>query len=86
MTNNTEVDFEKSLERLEAVVQQMESGELSLEQMMAHFQEGTTLIKRCGKKLSEVEQTIEKLVKKGAGVATETFNPNKGNLGEESGK
>jgi exodeoxyribonuclease VII small subunit len=67
--------FEASLERLETIVKEMESGDLSLEQMMAHFQEGTTLVKQCGKKLEEVEQTIEKLVKKGDEVVAETFHP-----------
>ena len=67
------VDFEKSLERLETIVDEMESGELALEEMIKHFEEGSKLVTLCSKKLTEVEQKIEKLVKKGEGLAEETF-------------
>ena len=39
-------------------------GELSLEEMIKHFEEGSKLVEVCSKKLNEVEQKIEKLVKK----------------------
>jgi len=55
-------DFDKSLERLEEIVQQMESGELSLDDMMTRFEEGSRLVKQCSTKLREVEKKIEKLV------------------------
>lgn len=57
--------FEKSLERLEMIVREMESGELSLEKMMKHFEEGMSLVGICSVKLNEVERKIEMLVKKG---------------------
>ncbi len=58
------IDFEKSLERLETLVNEMESGTLPLEEMIKHFEEGSKLVTLCSKKLTEVEQKIEKLVKK----------------------
>lgn len=64
MAEKKSVDFEQSLERLEELVEQMESGELSLEEMISHFEEGSKLVGVCSKKLNEVEQKIEKLVKK----------------------
>ena len=67
------VDFEKSLERLEAIVEEMESGDLSLEQMIKHFEEGSKLVTLCSGKLNEVEQKIEKLVKKGGILTAESF-------------
>ena len=67
------VDFEKSLERLETIVEEMESGELSLEQMIKHFEEGSKLVTLCSGKLNEVEQKIEKLVKKGGELTAEPF-------------
>lgn len=67
------IDFETSLERLESLVEEMESGELSLEEMIKHFEEGSKLVTLCSKKLTEVEQKIEKLVKKGDGLGTEPF-------------
>jgi exodeoxyribonuclease VII small subunit len=69
------VDFEKSLERLETIVGEMEGGELALEEMIKHFEEGSKLVTLCSKKLTEVEQKIEKLVKKGADLETEAFEP-----------
>ena len=64
MAEKKNADFEKSLERLEELVEQMEGGELSLEAMIKHFEEGSKLVGVCTKKLNEVEQKIEKLVKK----------------------
>ncbi len=69
------VDFEQSLERLETLVNEMESGDLALEEMIKHFEEGSKLVALCSKKLNEVEQKIEKLVKKGDGLAEEPFEP-----------
>ncbi|NOU36390.1 MAG: exodeoxyribonuclease VII small subunit [Kiritimatiellaceae bacterium] len=71
------VDFEKSLERLEAIVEEMEGGDLSLEQMIKHFEEGSKLVTLCSGKLNEVEQKIEKLVKKGGVLSAEPFDPDK---------
>ncbi len=59
--------FEKSLERLESVVEEMEGGDLSLEDMIKRFEEGQKLIGFCSKKLDEVERKIEMLIKKDNG-------------------
>lgn len=58
-------DFEKALARLETLVKEMESGDLSLDRMMACFEEGSRLVAVCEQKLNEVEKKIEKLVRKG---------------------
>ena len=65
--------FEKSLERLETIVREMESGELSLEKMMKHFEEGMGLVGICSTKLNEVERKIELLVKKGGQTTLTPF-------------
>ena len=67
-------DFEKSLARLELIVKEMESGDLTLEKMMAHFEEGSNLVKSCSHKLNEVEKKIEILLKKGGDVVTQPFD------------
>ena len=64
MAEKKSADFEKSLGRLEELVDEMEGGELSLEGMIQHFEEGSKLVDLCTKKLNDVEQKIEKLVKK----------------------
>jgi exodeoxyribonuclease VII small subunit len=68
-------NFEKALARLETIVGEMEGGELSLEKMMAHFEEGSGLVKFCSQKLNEVEKKIEVLVKKGDDVTAAPFEP-----------
>ncbi|MFH1968832.1 MAG: exodeoxyribonuclease VII small subunit [Verrucomicrobiota bacterium] len=65
--------FEKSLERLETIVREMESGELSLEKMMKHFEEGMSLVGICSTKLNEVERKIELLVKQGDQMVAKPF-------------
>ena len=67
------IDFENSLVRLETLVNEMESGDLPLEQMIKHFEEGSKLVTLCSKKLNEVEQKIEKLVKKEGVMGSEPF-------------
>ena len=62
--SNTAKSFEKSLERLEAIVDKMESGDLSLDEAMSFYEEGIKLSRFCYGKLSEAEKKIEKLVKK----------------------
>ena len=46
-----------ALEELESVVEQLESGDLSLEDSLAAFEKGVGLVKYCNQKLSEVEKS-----------------------------
>ncbi|MBI4528866.1 MAG: exodeoxyribonuclease VII small subunit [Deltaproteobacteria bacterium] len=55
--------FEEALEELESIVERLESGELSLEDSLAVFSEGVSLVKFCNQKLNEVEKKIELLIK-----------------------
>lgn len=74
-TQTDELSFEDALKRLEQLVKEMEAGELSLDQMIGHFEEGSGLVEKCGKRLNEVERRIEKLVKKDGKIETEPFDP-----------
>lgn len=69
--------FEQALARLESLVKEMEGGTLSLDRMMACFEEGSALVKVCETKLNEVEKKIEILVKKGDAQSTRPFTPEK---------
>ncbi len=71
------IDFEQSLKRLEKLVSEMERGDLPLEEMIKHFEEGSKLVTLCSKKLTEVEQKIEKLVKKDGEITEEPFEAKK---------
>ena len=55
--------FETALEELEQVVEQLETGELSLEDSLEAFEKGVGLVKFCGQKLDEVEKKVDLLVK-----------------------
>ena len=56
-----ELTFEQAFGQLEAVVQQLEGGELSLEQSLALFETGMRLAKLCAAKLDQAEQKVSKL-------------------------
>jgi exodeoxyribonuclease VII small subunit len=55
--------FESALEELEGVIEQLESGNLSLEDSLAAFEKGVGLVKFCNQKLSEVEKKVELLIR-----------------------
>jgi exodeoxyribonuclease VII small subunit len=59
--------FEEALKKLEAIVENMESGDLPLEGLLSRFEEGTRLVKQCQEKLEEAELKIQKLEKNAAG-------------------
>ncbi len=61
--------FEDALKKLESIVEEMESGELPLESLVAKFEEGTRLAKICQDKLGEAESKIKALEKNAAGEA-----------------
>jgi exodeoxyribonuclease VII small subunit len=61
--DQTNKKFEVALEELESVVEQLESGDLSLEDSLAAFERGVGLIKYCNQKLNEVESKVELLMK-----------------------
>jgi exodeoxyribonuclease VII small subunit len=68
--------FEEALKKLEAIVEQMEAGDLPLETLLARFEEGTRLIKICQAKLEEAELKIKQLEKNAAGeLALKPFQP-----------
>jgi exodeoxyribonuclease VII small subunit len=61
--NCEDIPFEQALEELEKLVDDMEQGELPLDDMIKHFERGTILSKLCRQKLSRLEKKIEVLVK-----------------------
>ena len=55
--------FEKSINRLEELVNKMESGESSLEQNLKWFEEGMDLIKTCQTHLVDADKRVQELIK-----------------------
>jgi exodeoxyribonuclease VII small subunit len=62
-----ELNFEKAMDRLETIVEQMESGKLPLEELIVRYEEGMGLVKICQERLASAEQKIEMIARDNAG-------------------
>jgi exodeoxyribonuclease VII small subunit len=62
MTKSKTVNLEKSLDSLEKIVDELESGDLPLEKAMQKFEEGIKLTRSCQTALREAEQKVEILL------------------------
>ena len=62
-----EASFEESLAELEAIVEQMESGEPSLADLMENYSRGIRLSQKCMKSLERAEKAMDLLVKEKTG-------------------
>jgi len=72
----TEPNFEGAMERLEGIVEQMESGKLPLEDLIVRYEEGMNLVKICQERLANAEQKIEIIARNSAGKTTvKDFEP-----------
>ena len=67
-------EFERSLEELEALVERLERGELSLEESLAQFERGIELTRNCQTALAEAEQRIEVLMDRSGTRDLEAFD------------
>ncbi|PIQ81914.1 MAG: exodeoxyribonuclease VII small subunit [Candidatus Omnitrophica bacterium CG11_big_fil_rev_8_21_14_0_20_64_10] len=59
--------FEGSLERLEAIVEEMQGNDLPLEERLKRFEEGVALVRECKKSLEGAAKKVEVLVKSSGG-------------------
>ena len=66
--------FEQSLSELEALVERMESGEMSLEESLGAFEQGIALTRSCQQALQAAEQKVEILTAKTQDAPTEPFD------------
>ena len=60
--NQQNLTFEASMQRLEQIVRTMERGDVPLEESLKLFQEGTELVRSCGKLLDEAELQVKKIM------------------------
>ena len=56
-------EFEEALEKLETIIESMESGEIPLTELVERFEQGNKLLDLCQKKLKDAELKIERLNK-----------------------
>ncbi len=57
--NEKNMTFEQSMERLEQIVRTLERGDAQLDDSLKLFQEGTELVRACGKLLDEAELSVK---------------------------
>tara|TARA_B100001029_G_C14948605_1_gene387426 strand:- start:297 stop:539 length:243 start_codon:yes stop_codon:yes gene_type:complete len=69
-SKESNLDFEKSLEKLEKIVDELENGDLSLEKSIKTFEEGVKITKHCQSLLNKAELKIQKLLEKDDGSLT----------------
>jgi exodeoxyribonuclease VII small subunit len=73
---NPELNFEGAMDRLETIVEQMESGKMHLEDLIVRYEEGMKLVKICQERLASAEQRIEIITRNSAGKAVvKEFEP-----------
>lgn len=60
--NQNNKTFEENMGRLEQIVRAMERGDVALEESLKLFQEGTELVRSCGKLLDEAELQVKRIM------------------------
>ena len=67
------IDFEKTLAKLDGIIAKLETGDLSLEESIKQFEQGTTLLKDCNKVLNAARQKVKILSEKNRELQLEDF-------------
>lgn len=71
-----ELNFERAMDRLEAIVDEMESGKMMLEELIVRYEEGMKLVGICQERLASAEKRIEIITRNHAGKAVvKEFEP-----------
>lgn len=68
------LNFEIAIKNLEQIVQELERGDLNLDESVKKFEEGIALSKKCTKILEEAEKKITILIKNGEDTEEESFS------------
>lgn len=69
--NNSNKTFEENMQRLEQIVRAMERGDVALEESLKLFQEGTELVRSCGKLLDDAQMQVKKIMTDANGAPLE---------------
>lgn len=63
-----EIKFEEALKKLEKIVEELEDGDLGLDESLKKYEEGVQLSQFCAKKLNEAQKKVQVLSKKSSGA------------------
>ena len=67
------LDFEKSLNELEQLVERMEQGDITLEESLKHFERGIGLTRACQRALKAAEQKVQILIEENGRTDPQPF-------------
>lgn len=67
------LNFEAALNQLEAMIEKMASGQLTLEESLKNFEEGIALARQCQQVLKEAEQKVQILIEQNGEYKTQSF-------------
>lgn len=82
---DSEQTFETAIERLENIVQTMESDKMPLEELLTRYEEGIKLVKVCQEKLETAEKRIDIITRNAAGKPqTAEFEPSQDSKSESA--
>lgn len=74
MARKATPNFEQALADLEQLVENMEDGELSLEESLKQFEKGIALASSCQQALQKAEQKVEQLIEKNGELLSKDFD------------
>ena len=75
MGDESQINFEAALEELEALVERMETGDLSLEESLRAFERGVALTRDCQRALKDAELRVQALTESGGDLTLEDIDP-----------
>ena len=73
MKRKTPINFEATLNELETLVEQLERGDISLEESLKQFEHGIQLVRSCQRSLQAAEQKVQMLTRDRTGDTLEDF-------------
>lgn len=73
MEDKKDLNFEETMQELENIVQELEKGNLNLDDSIKKFEEGMNISKKCNEILEEAEKKITILIKKDDKIEEENF-------------
>ncbi|MBK8915451.1 MAG: exodeoxyribonuclease VII small subunit [Phycisphaerales bacterium] len=75
MARSARLSFEEAMKRLETIVEQMEAGEIGLEESVTRYEEAMKLAGHCRQVLDDAELRLQQIQADAGGVRTAPFDP-----------
>ena len=70
-----DINFEDAMKKLEGIANELEKGDLTLDESVRKFEDGINLSKKCNEFLDNAEKKITMLINNGEEIKEENFTP-----------